>query len=164
MLAYHYSNSDNLEEAFRYLKLSGNKAMRSYSPIEAFRFYKDAMGILKQMPETDQNKKEQIEVILSMAYPMRQLAFPEDSFKFLQEGETVCKDLKDKKSLAILYSHMGYFHSAKGDAALGMKYQQDSFEEVEKLKDSKIMAEIGASPEPERILKYYRAVWDALTS
>ena len=26
------------------------------------------------------------------------------------------------------------------------------------------LAEIGASPEPERILKYYRAVWDALTS
>jgi len=145
MLAYHYSNSDNLGEAVRYLKLSGNKAMRSYSPTEAFRFYKDAIGILKQMAETDQNKKEQIEVILSMAYPMRQLAFPADSFKFLQEGETLCKDLKDKKSLAILYSYVGFFHSAKGNTALGMKYQQDSFEEAEKLQDREMVTRVGVS-------------------
>ena len=26
------------------------------------------------------------------------------------------------------------------------------------------LAEIGGSPEPERIMKYYRAVWDALTA
>ncbi len=144
MLAYHYSNSGNLGKAVQYLKLSGNKAMRTYSPTEAFRFYRDAMGILKQMRETDQNKKEQIEVILSMAHSMRLLAYPEDSFKLLQEGETLCKDVKDKKRLAILYSYLGSFYSAKGDAALGMKYQQDAFEEAERLQDSQLTARIGA--------------------
>jgi class 3 adenylate cyclase/tetratricopeptide (TPR) repeat protein len=144
MLAYHYTKSDNVEKTYQYLKLSGNKAMRSYSPTEAFRFYRDAIGILKQMRQTDQNKKEQIEVILSMADPMRLLAYPEDSFKFLQEGETLCKDLKDQKSLAILYSHVGSFYSTKGEAALGMKYEEDSFEEAEKLQDSEIMVRIGA--------------------
>jgi len=144
MLAYHYTNSDNLEKEVQYLKLSGNKAMRTYSPIEAFHFYRDAIGILKQMGETDQNKKEQIEVILSMAHSMRLLAYPEDSFKLLHEGETLCNDAKDKKSLAILYSHLGSFYSAKGDAALGMKYQQDAFEEAERLQDIQITARIGA--------------------
>jgi class 3 adenylate cyclase/tetratricopeptide (TPR) repeat protein len=144
MLAYHYTNSDNLGKAVQYLKLSGNKAMRTYSPIEAFHFYRDAIGILKQMGKTDQNKKEQIEVILSMAHSMRLLAYPEDSFKLLQEAETLCKDVKDKKSSAILYSHLGSFYSAKGDAALGMKYQQDAFEEAERLQDSQITARIGA--------------------
>jgi class 3 adenylate cyclase/tetratricopeptide (TPR) repeat protein len=144
MLAYHYSNSDNLEKAVQYLKLCGNKTMRTYSPIEAFRFYRDAIGILKQMRETVQNKKEQIEVILSMAHSMRLLAYPEDSFKLLQEGETLCKEVKDKKSLAILDSHLGYFYSAKGDAALGMKYQQDAFEEAERLQDIQLTARIGA--------------------
>jgi class 3 adenylate cyclase/tetratricopeptide (TPR) repeat protein len=143
MLAYHYSKSDDLEKAYQYLKLSGNKAMRSYSPTEAFRFYRDAIGILKQMGETDQNKKEQIEVILSTAHSMRLLAYPEDSFKILQEGETLCKGVKDKKSLAILCSHLGSFYSAKGNAALGMKYQQDAFEEAERLQDSQITARIG---------------------
>ena len=31
MLAYHYSRSDNLEKAYEYLKLSGEKASRNYS-------------------------------------------------------------------------------------------------------------------------------------
>jgi class 3 adenylate cyclase/tetratricopeptide (TPR) repeat protein len=144
MLAYHYSKSDNLQKAYQYLRLSGNKAMRSYSPAEAFRFYRDAISILKQMGETDQNKKEQIEAILSMAHSMRLLAYPEDSFKILQEGETLCKHIKDKKRLAILYSHLGSFYSAKGDAVLGMKYQQEAFEEAERLQDSQITARIGA--------------------
>jgi predicted ATPase len=64
MLAYHYSKSDDLEKAYQYLKLSGNKAMRSYSNQEAFRFYRDAISILKQKPETEQSKREQIEDIL----------------------------------------------------------------------------------------------------
>jgi len=145
MLAYHYSKSDNLEKAVEYLKLSGDKAMKTYSPIEAFHFYRDAIGMLEQMGETDQNKKKQIEVILSMAHPMRLLAYPENSFKFLQEGETLCKNLGDKKSLAILYSHIGSFYSSKGDAALGLNCQQDAFEEAEKLQDSEIMTRIGAS-------------------
>ncbi|MCJ7595569.1 MAG: AAA family ATPase, partial [Desulfobacterales bacterium] len=145
MLAYHYSNSANLEKTVQYLKLSGNKAMRTYSPIEAFRFYRDAIGILKQMRETDQNKKEQIEVILSMAYLMRLLAYPEDSFKLLQEGETLCKDLKDKRNSALIHSYSGMFYSSRGNAPLGMKYQQDAFEAAEKLQDSEIMIQIGAN-------------------
>ncbi len=143
MLAYHYSNSDHLEKAVYYLKLSGHKAMRRFSPLEAFRFYKDAIGILKRMDDTDQNKKERIEITLLMAFPMRLLAYSEDSFTFLQEAENLCKDLKDKKSLAIIYSSMGYFYSGRGDAALGMKYQLDAFEEAERLQDSQITARIG---------------------
>jgi class 3 adenylate cyclase/tetratricopeptide (TPR) repeat protein len=145
MLAYHYTKSDNLEKAYQYLKLSGKKAIRSYSPTEAFRFYRDAIGVLKQMGQTDQNRREQIEIILSMATPMRLLAYPEDSFKFLQDGEMLCKDLKDKKSLAVLYSHVGSFYSIKGEAALGMKYEEDSFGEAEKLQDSEMMVRIGAN-------------------
>ncbi len=145
MLAYHYSNGDDLGRAVQYLKLSGNKAKRTYSPMEAFRFYRDAFGILKQMHETDQNKKERIEVFLSMRHPMGLLAYPEDSFELLQEGEALCKDLKDKRSAAILHSYLGMFYSVKGDAPLGIEYQQDAFEAAEKLQDSEIMVSIGAN-------------------
>jgi hypothetical protein len=52
--------------------------VRSYSNLEAFRFYKDAIAILKQKLETEQNKKERLEVILLMAVPIRILAYPEE--------------------------------------------------------------------------------------
>jgi len=143
MLAYHYSRSDNLDNACQYLKLSGNKAMRSYSNLEAFHFYKDAINILKQTPETEQNKREKLGVILSMANPMRLLAFPEDSLKFLEEGERLCKELGEKKSLAAISSLIGYFYSFRGDVTLGTKYQEASFEEAEKIQDLEIMVPVG---------------------
>jgi len=71
---------------------------------------------------------------------MRFLAYPEDSLKFLQEGERLCKELDDKKSLVTLYHSMSLFYSLKGDPALGKKYQRDSFEEAEKIQDIEIMA------------------------
>jgi class 3 adenylate cyclase/tetratricopeptide (TPR) repeat protein len=142
MLAYHYSRSDNLDKACQYLKLSGNKAMKAYSNLEAFHFYKDAIAILKQKPETEKNKKECLDVILLMAIPMRLSGYPEDSLKFLEEGEKLCKELGDKKSLAIISNFIGMFHSQTGDAALGKKYQEASFEEAEKIQDLETMAPV----------------------
>jgi class 3 adenylate cyclase len=142
MLGYHYSKSDNLDKACQYLKLSGNKAMRSYSNLEAFHFYKDAMDILKQRMETEQNKRQRLEVILLMAFPMRLLGYPEDSLKFLDEGERLCKELGDKKSLAAISNFIGLFHAQTGDAALGRKYQEASFEEAEKIQDIETMASV----------------------
>ena len=73
---------------------------------------------------------------------MRLLAYPEDSIKFLQEGERLCKELGDKKSMASFYNFMGLFYSVKGDPALGRKYQEDSFAEAEKIQDIEIMAPV----------------------
>jgi tetratricopeptide (TPR) repeat protein len=143
MLAYHYSKSDDLEKAYQYLKLSGNKAMKSYSNEEAFRYYKDAIAILKQMPETEQNKKERLEVILLITKPIRILAYPEDPLRFLEEGERLCKELGDKKSLAAIYNSIGLFHVVTGDVTLGKKYQEDSFEAAEKVQDVETMAPVG---------------------
>jgi class 3 adenylate cyclase/tetratricopeptide (TPR) repeat protein/ribosomal protein L40E len=143
MLAYHYSKSDNLDKACQYLKLSGKKAVRSYSNLEAFHFYKDAIGILKQKPETEQNKKERLEVILLMDIPMRLSAYPEDPLKFLEEGERLCKELGDKKSLAAISNFIGLFHVVTGDPTLGRKYQEASFEAAEKIQDIETMAPVG---------------------
>jgi class 3 adenylate cyclase len=46
MLAYHYYKSENLEKAYQYLKLSGNKATKNYSNSEALRFYEEAIQML----------------------------------------------------------------------------------------------------------------------
>ena len=145
MLAYHYSRSDNLDKACHYLKLSGNKSTRNNSLWEAYRFHQEALSILNQMPETEESKREQVEVILLMAVPMRLLAYPEDSFKFLQEGERLAKELGDGKSRAYLNNFIGLFYSFKGDPTHGKKYLEDAFAEAEKMQDIEIMAPVGVS-------------------
>jgi class 3 adenylate cyclase/tetratricopeptide (TPR) repeat protein len=139
MLAYHYSRSDNLEKACQYLKLSGTKSARNHSLWEAYRFYKEAVNVLKLMPETEQNKQEQIDVILLMGMPMRLLGYPEDSLNFLQEGERLCKEGGDGRSRVTINSFIGWFYSTKGNPALGIKYLEDSLSEAEKLEEIEIM-------------------------
>jgi tetratricopeptide (TPR) repeat protein len=78
-----------------------------------------------------------------MAIPMRILAYPEDSLHFLQDGERLCKELEDKKSLAAISNFIGLFHVFTGDASLGRKYQEASFEAAEKIQDIETMAPVG---------------------
>jgi tetratricopeptide (TPR) repeat protein len=142
MLAHHYSKSENSEKAYHYLKLSGNKATRTHSLWEAFRFYREAINVLNQMPETDASKREQIEVRLLLSVPMRLLGYPEDSLQILEEGERHSKDIGDEKSLLILHSNLGSYHSYKGDPLLGQKYTEKCFQEAEKIQDIELMAPI----------------------
>jgi class 3 adenylate cyclase/tetratricopeptide (TPR) repeat protein len=139
MLAYHYSRSDNRNKACHYLKLSGNKSIRNNALWEAYRFYEEALSVLRQMPESQQRKKEQIETIFLMTVPMRLLGYPEDSIDFLKEGETLCKELGDKRSLANLYNFMNLYYSMKGDFVLSRKYLEDTFVEADKIQDIEIM-------------------------
>jgi class 3 adenylate cyclase/tetratricopeptide (TPR) repeat protein len=143
MLAYHYSRSDNLDRACHYLKLSGEKSMQNYSPWEAFRFYQEALNLLKKMPETEENKRERVEVILLMAWPMLRLYYPEDSFKLLQEGEKLVEELGDEKYKANIFNFIGLFYSFKGNPAQGRKYLEDAFAEAEKIQDIEIMGPVG---------------------
>ncbi|MFQ5976420.1 MAG: guanylate cyclase, partial [Candidatus Hydrothermarchaeales archaeon] len=154
MLAYHYSKSENPEKAYKYLKLSGSKAAKKYSNSEAFRFYKEATNILCKMPEIDENKREQIEVLLLMIIPMFRLGFPEDSLEILQEGERLSKELGDKKSIAHFLSQIGQYYSFKGkDLPLGIQYCEAAFKEAEKTGDIEIIAPIG----PDLCNLYWRA-------
>ena len=92
MLAYHYSRSDNKEFAYHYAKLSGTKAVKSCSNREAFQYYRDALAILKEEPDTPENKRELLDVILLMTIPMYYLFYPEDSLAVLQEGVRLCEE------------------------------------------------------------------------
>jgi tetratricopeptide (TPR) repeat protein len=142
ILAYHYSRSDNLEKAYQYLKLSGSKTTRNYSNWEAFRYYKEAIKVLNQLPETQDNKRKQIEVILLMATPMLLLGYPEDSLRILQEGERLCKEVGDKKSLAILYSLIGIYYTHKGRPLDAITNSEIGFEQSQKIQDIELMAPI----------------------
>jgi len=139
MLAYHYSRSDSLEKALRYLRLSANKATRNNSLWEALRFYKESLSILKEIPETNQNKKERVEVIMSMMPIIRNLGFPEDPTEIFKDAERLCKEFQDKRSMALIYSYTGMYYSFKRNLTLGRSYLEQSLSEAEKASDLNIL-------------------------
>ena len=141
MLAFHYSVSENSEKTYQYSELSGEKAMRNYSNWEAFRFYKEAINALNQLPETEERNRRQIEVYLLVSIPIARLGYPEDSLEILQDGERLAKELGDKKGLGTFYSRLCHYYTIKGgDPLLGAKYGEQCFKEAEKIQNIELMA------------------------
>jgi class 3 adenylate cyclase/tetratricopeptide (TPR) repeat protein len=150
MLAHHYSKTNNFEKAYHFLKLAGNKVMRNNSASEAFGYYKEALSVLKKLPESEENTRKQLAIIHNRQVPIITLGFPECSLSILQEGEKIATALDDKKSLIRFYSNMGFYHSTSGKPTEGRKYSGKAFEEAEKIQDVESMAHSG----PDIVLSY----------
>ncbi|PQP35003.1 guanylate cyclase [Desulfobacteraceae bacterium SEEP-SAG9] len=142
MLAYHYSKSENLEKACQYLKLSGNKAVSKHSPWEAFRFYKETLEVIKQLPITDQNKKAFISVCRLMHIPMIILGYPEGSFDICQEGEKLSKEIGDMRNRAHLLCDLGFYNFKIGNPSEAVKLGEKALIEAEKTKDVETIASV----------------------
>jgi class 3 adenylate cyclase/tetratricopeptide (TPR) repeat protein len=142
MLAYHYARGEALDKASRYQKLSGNKATRNHSVWEAYSFYKEALASLHRLPDTVENKKEKLEVLVLMATPMWLLGFPEGSLLMHQEGESLSKDLQDNRRLAFFYGRLSTYYGYRGDPHLGVKYSENALEEGRKSKDIDLIVPI----------------------
>ena len=144
ILAYHYSRSESHEKAYRYLKLSGDKATRSNSPWEAFHSYKAAIDALNVLPDNEQRKRRGIEVRLSMLPSMSRLGYhPEDSLAIIQEGEKLCRELGDDMSRARLAGFMGVAYSFEGNTVQARKYHETAFQAAEGTDDIELLTQIG---------------------
>ena len=140
MLAYHYSKSENLEKAYLYLKMSGEKVAANYSNWEAYGFYKEAISALNKMPQTEEIKRKQIEVRVLAGTNIFVLGFPEDSIQILEEGERLSKEVRDEKGLVHFYGFKGAYYSIKGDPLLALRYHESSFIQAQKIRDIELVA------------------------
>jgi len=77
-----------------------------------------------------------------MATPMLLLGYPEDSLRIHQEGERLCKEVDDKKSLSILYSLIGIYYMHRGRPLDAITYSEIGFEQSQKIQDIELMAPI----------------------
>ncbi len=145
VLAYHYSKGEEAGKACRYLKLSGNKATRNHALQEAYVFYKEAVGLLNTLPETEEHKKEGMEVLELMRAPVIFLGFPEDSLMFFQQGERLAKEMGDTRRLAVFYSAIGNYYTHAGNHELAIKYTEEAFGEARKAQDIELMVPLAAS-------------------
>jgi len=139
ILAHHYSKTDNLEKTYQYLKLSAEKAARNFANWEAFRFFKEAIGALKKRPSTDENKREQLEIIDFAASALLPLAYPEGSLQFLQDGERIATELGDDATLTRLLAVIGFCYAFKLDPRCH-EYIQRAFEAANKAQDVELLA------------------------
>ena len=108
---------------------------------EALRFYKKAIERLKELPQTEGNKGEHIELVKIAEGPIRLLGYPENSLKILQDGESLAEELGDKRAIAQLSNAIGLCYTSSGDPLLAARYHERCFEEAKNLGDIELMAQ-----------------------
>ncbi len=134
-LAHHYSRAEDLEKAYHYLKLSGDKAFRNYSTLESFRYYEEALCVLGKLPDTPDNKRTRIQIALLAREPIMALGFKEGSLEILKQGQRLAEEIGDGSSLALLCGFMAHCLSYKGDWVQGLNYGERALAEAEGIGD-----------------------------
>jgi len=139
MLAYHYSKSENFEKACYYLRLSGEKAIENYSNEEAFRFYEKALSFLNKLSDTQENRRQKLELIYLMIHPLVQKGLPDQYMPFLHEGEKLALEFDDKKRLAQFYGVIGQNYIYKGDHEKSMVCAEKCTRLAQEFQDVELM-------------------------
>lgn len=143
MLAWHYSHSGNQDKACLYLRLAGQKSIRSNSYREAFHLFRDALEVLGRMPVTTQSKRSRLDILRALLVTLRPLAYPEGSMELLLEGDSLAKELGDQKALVEFLSQIGVFHLiAGGDSTSGKTYIEKAYSISELIGEVSVIAPI----------------------
>ena len=143
VLAYHYDRSEDAQKAYEYLRLSGEKAIRTYFLWEAYDYFKKALAALDRLPHEDNHRQLQLEVLHLMIIPIIALGLPEDSLAFLERGVRVSKAVGDHGSMTRFYSNIGVFYMSRGNYDEGTTYTRRAFETAERIGDVDAMAQAG---------------------
>jgi class 3 adenylate cyclase/tetratricopeptide (TPR) repeat protein len=145
ILAYHFSQGEDYPKAYKYLKLSGEKAEEYFSHWPAFHFFEKARKTYDMLPEEDRVDAEKLEICKMMTRPIAMLGFPKGSLKILKEGAKIAKELGDQKSFARFHNDISILYTARGDSLLSIAHSEKSFNEAEKIDDIEIMAPLALS-------------------
>ena len=143
VLAYHYDRSEDAQKAYEYMRLSGEKAIRTHFLWEAYDYFKKALGALDRLSRGDNRRQQELEVLHLMVIPIIGLGLPEDSLAYLDKGVRVSKALGDHSSMTRFYSNIGVFYMNRGDYNQGTTYTQRAFETAERIGDVDAMAQSG---------------------
>jgi tetratricopeptide (TPR) repeat protein len=143
MLAYHYSRSDNHEKAFQYLRLASIKVGTRNAQGDAVRLGLEAISVLNQMPQTDENKRKGIEMRLMLTGPLLATAQGGDAQQMMEEGARLAAEVGDDRSVADLYGTLGMSSAIQGKGILAAEYAERAFQAAERTGDVVLTATNG---------------------
>jgi tetratricopeptide (TPR) repeat protein len=121
LLAYHYGRSANAGKALEYLGLANHKAIRLNAMEEAKAYFDEAMALLDALPETEENRKRRISLLVNQwEVILLLLEFPE-YYDLLTRYESMASELGSPKLLGSFYAQWSYLYRGDYDRVLAVK-------------------------------------------
>jgi len=103
LLAYHYGHSANTDKAVEYLDRANQKAIKLNALEDAMAYFDEAMKLLDTMPETDENRRRRISLLLNQHVVFLLLFKYPDYHDLLTQYEPMAIKLDDPGLLGAFY-------------------------------------------------------------
>ena len=140
--AYHYSKSNLVVKAIKYFKLSGHKAMKSHSLMEAYEFYKQGIDLLINNFNAETADKNNFDIFSLICIPMRLLGYPKDSIQILKASKEFLSNYGKEKELSPILTEVGVYYLAIGEQDQAKRNFENSYQIATKSEDINLIAPI----------------------
>gem|GEM_PF-4707629 len=114
LLGYHYSQTNQYEKAFLYLKKSGDLALGNFALTEANHFYRKAFSILEQLEPFTQ-KSETLPILLRIAWLTKVLGDRKKGLELYNQALQLSRDLNATSFIGEILVHKGLTHVQLSD-------------------------------------------------
>jgi len=121
LLAYHYAHSANADKAVQYLDMANQKAIRLNAMEEAKAYFDEAMAHLDTLPETEENRRRRISLLVNQGDAFFLLFMTSEYYDLLTRHEPMAIELGNQALLGALYSRMGNCEFGFGHFDQGIK-------------------------------------------
>ncbi|MFC1857239.1 adenylate/guanylate cyclase domain-containing protein [Thermodesulfobacteriota bacterium] len=107
LLAYHYGQSDNKDKALEYLERANEKASKVSAMEEALVHFNEAMKLLDNLPDSEENRQRRISILVKQLYVFRLLMRLPELFDLLKRFEPIARGLDNQGLLGAFFFGLG---------------------------------------------------------
>jgi class 3 adenylate cyclase/tetratricopeptide (TPR) repeat protein len=108
VIAHHYSRGGDAEKAFYYLAQANAKAARANAMQEATAYFYDALKALDRLPDTEQNRRRRLAMLLDQTGEFHLLHKHREYYELLVEHQELARELADPGLLGEFYARLGH--------------------------------------------------------
>jgi class 3 adenylate cyclase/DNA-binding SARP family transcriptional activator len=135
LLAFHYSRSSERERAADYLELANRKASAQHAMEEALGYFYEALGILEDLPDSEDNRRRRLTLVLDQTGGFHYLHRHEEYYELLLRHEPLVLELSDPRLHGAFYQHLAHRQQVFGEFEQARKTASKALELCERSED-----------------------------
>jgi tetratricopeptide (TPR) repeat protein len=132
LLAFHYSRSPERERAADYLELANRKASAQHAMEEALGYFYEALAILEDLPDSDENRRRRLTLVLDQTGGFHYLHRHEEYHELLLRHEPLALEQNDSRLLGGFYERLAHRQNVFGEFEQGRETARRALEICER--------------------------------
>jgi class 3 adenylate cyclase/DNA-binding SARP family transcriptional activator len=132
LLAFHYSRSSERERAADYLERANRKASAQHAMEEALGYFYEALAILEDLPDTEDNRRRRLTLVLDQTGGFHYLHRHVEYHELLLRHEPLALEQSDSGLLGAFYDRLAHRQMVFGEYARGRETASQALELCER--------------------------------